>query len=888
MKKRFLSILLSLCMVLMLFPVTAFAEGGAPETPVCTCKTACAADQMNAECAVCGAEGAAPQSCGKYEAPAEDSAKAPAEDSAKTSAEDSAKASAEAPVKSTAVQQAQALIDALPAAGDITAKNRSTVKAKLNDIDAAKATLTEAELAQLNSTRYDAAIAALNKLSGMGGAESPAPMDVQGSLAITISGFEVGKTLEDITYTFASTIPDVTFSTDDIQDVMWTKYDGGGSWSEVLSGQAFQADTSYQIILSLNDKGLSQPPDVTINGKTPGVCRLDDTNPWININCDLGTPAEPSNPALAITVNGFEVGNTPADCTFSFESTNLGVTFSADDIQDLTWWKFDENNPTKPMQSMSDTEVFTADTNYRIQFFLPLKSLTSAPTATVNGKKVQTCQIASALPDKLVVVHCFDRLTPTLKINGADEVCAQQDYEFTVTAAAGVTVGTQFTYGDTGNGALISKDGVLSGTVPAESYSDKDSFVLTVSGATTDGTPVSATKTVQISPDHIFDDGVCGCGAVQQYTITYDGGAEFGLYVDLKTHGQNLTLRSETFTREGYIQTGWVDEHWNKYELGGVYTVDEDMTFRPYWEKLVTLTVPYTTTVTLGNNGVPGETTFELALIDGCGDALTDDNVTVTAAVTTDGAGDYPSAMTITGPEQTLWRLLSENAFVRQVDAGEAGWTYDDTVYGLYLWGGTAYSNADNAAFVVLVMPASIDEFGNYEIDWDSIDWDSIDWEDPQSAEMLFTNTYTVHNHNYTQKYNENKHWDECGCGYKQNEEPHQYGEWTVTKEPTETEEGEQEHTCTVCGYQETEEIAKLSKPTDPTDPADPTEPTKTNKTTKTTKPTKATKRNSNTGATTSPQTGDNSMMGLWITLMLVSACGLFGIAVFAIKKRVE
>ena len=33
-------------------------------------------------------------------------------------------------------------------------------------------------------------------------------------------------------------------------------------------------------------------------------------------------------------------------------------------------------------------------------------------------------------------------------------------------------------------------------------------------------------KTVEVSPEHIYVDGVCGCGAVQQYTIIYDGGED--------------------------------------------------------------------------------------------------------------------------------------------------------------------------------------------------------------------------------------------------------------------------------------------------------------------------------------------------------------------------
>ena len=63
MKKRLLSILLALCMVLCLVPTTAFAESETEETPVCTCETACTAEAMNADCPICGAEGALPENC---------------------------------------------------------------------------------------------------------------------------------------------------------------------------------------------------------------------------------------------------------------------------------------------------------------------------------------------------------------------------------------------------------------------------------------------------------------------------------------------------------------------------------------------------------------------------------------------------------------------------------------------------------------------------------------------------------------------------------------------------------------------------------------------------------------------------------------------------------
>ena len=70
MKKRLISILLTVCMMLFLVPNTAFAEGEAEESPVCTCETACTEETMNTECPVCGVEGALAENCGKYVEPA--------------------------------------------------------------------------------------------------------------------------------------------------------------------------------------------------------------------------------------------------------------------------------------------------------------------------------------------------------------------------------------------------------------------------------------------------------------------------------------------------------------------------------------------------------------------------------------------------------------------------------------------------------------------------------------------------------------------------------------------------------------------------------------------------------------------------------------------------
>ena len=270
-------------------------------------------------------------------------------------------------------------------------------------------------------------------------------------------------------------------------------------------------------------------------------------------------------PTLAVTVDGFEVGKTPADITYSFASTNLGVTFSEEDIL-ANWvsWKYYYGGEHEEWLLMSKTEVFEAGTRYWCTINLDNKGLTVAPAVTMNGKTPEVCYLA-----------------------------------------------------------------------------------------TRDGVPYAL---------------AIGC------------------------------------------------------ELG-----------TPAAEPIITLTVPFTTTVKQGGNVAPGETTFDLAIVgSNAGDENISD-VTVSGSVTTNGAGDYDGTLTFTGPERSLWRMLSEGAFVQQVNDGKANWTYDDTVWGVLWWGGAAYSNTDSVESTVIVVSTSIDGQGNYYIDWDNL----------QKEDMTFTNTYT-------------------------------------------------------------------------------------------------------------------------------------------------
>ena len=104
----------------------------------------------------------------------------------------------------------------------------------------------------------------------------------------------------------------------------------------------------------------------------------------------------------------------------------------------------------------------------------------------------------------------------------------------------------------------------------------------------------------------------------------------------------------------------------------------------------------------------------------------------------------------------------------------------------------------------------------------------------------------------------ETNHWNTCsGCSEKQNISAHEF-EWKIDKDATATEKGSKHEECKVCGYRKAAvEIPATGTPTDPT-PENPD----------------------------SPQTGDNSMMVLWIALLFASGFGVVTTAVYGKKRK--
>ena len=197
------------------------------------------------------------------------------------------------------------------------------------------------------------------------------------------------------------------------------------------------------------------------------------------------------------------------------------------------------------------------------------------------------------------------------------------------------------------------------------------------------------------------------------------------------------------------------------------------------------------------------------------------------------------------------------------------------------------------------------------------------------------------HEHSYGDwQKDETQHWKECRCGEKTEVGNHTFDDWTITKEPTTTETGSRERTCSICKYTQTETLPvhthdvhdeawkydetqhwqecscgeklnvanhtygdwKVTKEATETEAGsrergcavceyvqtEAIPATETGEPTDSTDPTDSSDSQGQqdpSGDTGSPQTGDSSNMMLWISLMLASCGGVLGMLLYRRKK---
>lgn len=102
-------------------------------------------------------------------------------------------------------------------------------------------------------------------------------------------------------------------------------------------------------------------------------------------------------------------------------------------------------------------------------------------------------------------------------------------------------------------------------------------------------------------------------------------------------------------------------------------------------EKSATYSFPFTKVVKKGGDVAPGTQEFELEIFNvGVGQIEDYTDVTVTATVTTNGAGEYEGLLTIQGPKSRIRDITCEGFYVREKNTGVVNWAYSDAVYYIF------------------------------------------------------------------------------------------------------------------------------------------------------------------------------------------------------------
>lgn len=154
-------------------------------------------------------------------------------------------------------------------------------------------------------------------------------------------------------------------------------------------------------------------------------------------------------------------------------------------------------------------------------------------------------------------------------------------------------------------------------------------------------------------------------------------------------------------------------------------------------EKSATYSFPFTKVVKKGGDIAPKPQEFELEIFNvGVGQIEDYTDVTVTANVTTNGAGEYEGLLTIQGPKSQIRDMTCEGFCVREKNAGVANWTYSDAVYQIFCYEYEIATDGQSATqFSYDIFPVKLVETDNgafYE-----------KTQDTPVASMTFENVYT-------------------------------------------------------------------------------------------------------------------------------------------------
>ena len=218
-------------------------------------------------------------------------------------------------------------------------------------------------------------------------------------------------------------------------------------------------------------------------------------------------------------------------------------------------------------------------------------------------------------------------------------------------------------------------------------------------------------------------------------------------------------------------------------------------------------------------------------------------------------------------------------AYENKITAFEAGKTYH---YGVYVVA-MGYVESENTTYVF--GPNTKLKINGKFVNYKRYEGDTSDGSDGTMwvlTDLTMTPVADGHTHKYGTewKYDETNHWHECECGNKADITVHNF-KWIVDRKATTAEKGSKHEECTVCGYKKTAvDIPAIGFESSSDDKAN--KPTNT-----VSSESSSADQLNNTANTASPKTGNSGNIILWIALLFVSG-GVFITATAVDRKKTK
>lgn len=236
---------------------------------------------------------------------------------------------------------------------------------------------------------------------------------------------------------------------------------------------------------------------------------------------------------------------------------------------------------TMPAQDVTYTPIWTPNVNtkYTVKHYLQNVDGTYPSTPTETQSLTGTTA-TSVTPEVKSYDGFVSPATQTVTIAAAGTTVveyryARRHYTFTLDA---------YTNGGTSEVPSIEViHGATIGAVPPDAQKGCNDFT---------GWYTKPVGGVKITPEFVIEYDMKTLYAqfsddVRTYPITYNAGANGTgtVAAGTKTCGEDATLSSNTFIRDGYAQTGWslTDGGVQAYALGGTYTTNAALTLYPFW-----------------------------------------------------------------------------------------------------------------------------------------------------------------------------------------------------------------------------------------------------------------------------------------------------------------